>query len=274
MPRSDSAAPSRSRHADVLVLMYHAVPGGSRLAHAADPHYSVDRARFVQQLQLVCELGLRPRSVRDLLADPAARQAGRPLALTFDDGHESNFAAYAEIARQGGSADLFINPGTVGTRGFLSWAQLRELAAQGASIQSHGQRHVFLDELSPDEVCEELSLSRRRIADEVEQAVTLFAPPNGRMPPGLPQLAREMGYQAVCSSRVGLWREGQDGEIPRLAMLATTSQAQLRGWLLRAPWVMTHTHARAWLLGGAKKVLGRRLYVALRDRALSQEAPP
>ena len=257
---------------DTLVLMYHAVPGSARSAQAADAHYSVARHRFVQQLAMMHELGLKPRSVRDLLNDPAGRRVARPLALTFDDGHESNFAAYAEIARLGGSADLFVNPSTVGMRGFLSWAQLRELAAQGASIQSHGQRHVFLDELPPEAVSEELALSRQRIADEIDVPATVFAPPNGRMPPGLIQLARELGYLAVCSSRVGLWRAGQDAEIPRFAVLATTSDAQLRGWLLRTPWVMARSRARALLLDGAKKVLGRRAYVALRTRALSSES--
>lgn len=258
---------------DTLVLMYHAVPGNARHAVGADPHYSVERSHFVQQLRLMQSLGLTPRSVRDLLNDPALRQTGRPVAITFDDGHDSNFGAFAEIARLGGSADLFINPSTIGTRGFLSWAQLRELAAQGASIQSHGQRHVFLDELPPDDVRQELAMSRRRILDELGTPATLFAPPNGRMPAGLFGTARSLGYRALCTSRVGLWSADDDTHVPRFAVLASTSEARFKAWLTRSPLVLAQARARAGVLDGAKRLLGNGPYLALRRRLLSPEPP-
>lgn len=256
---------------DTLVLMYHAVPGSARNGFGADAHYSVERPRFVQQLRSMHSLGLTPRSVRDLLNVPSLRQHGSPVAITFDDGHDSNFGAFAEIARLGGSADLFINPSTVGTRGFLSWAQLRELAAQGASIQSHGQRHVFLDELPQDEVRQELAMSRRRILDELGVPPVLFAPPNGRMPPGLLATARGLGYRAICSSRVGLWSPSDDTHVPRFAVLATTSEDRFKAWLQRSPLVMAQARARAGLLDGAKRLLGNGAYLALRRRLLPAE---
>lgn len=259
---------------DTLVLMYHAIPGSSRACHTADPHYCVERAGFVRHLDLMQELGLKPRSVRDVMLGQGPMGQAPGVALTFDDGHESNFAAYAEIARRGGSADLFINPSLVGQRGFLSWAQLRELAAQGASIQSHGQRHVFLDELPAAEVRREPSLSRRHIADELGIAPSLFAPPNGRLPADGVQLACDQGYAAVCSSQVGVWRETRQREIPRFAVLAGTPESQLRGWLTRSPWVMTRSHARAALLRSAKRVLGNQTYRALRSRLLLESPPP
>jgi peptidoglycan/xylan/chitin deacetylase (PgdA/CDA1 family) len=253
---------------DTLVLMYHAVPGHARSCAGADAHYSVERVRFVSQLKLMQSLGLKPRSVRDLLNEPSLRQVERPLALTFDDGHDSNFGAFAEIARMGGTADLFINPSTVGTRGFLSWAQLRELAAQGASIQSHGQRHVFLDGLSPEEVRQELALSRRRILDELGKPPTLFAPPNGRMPSGLLETARSLRYAAICTSRVGLWSAANNGLVPRFAVLASTSDTQLKGWLTHSALVVARARVRAEVLDGAKRLLGNGAYMALRRRLL------
>lgn len=247
-----------------LVLMYHAVPPKGDSAVAADPHYSVSLKRFIGQLDQMSRLKLVPRSVRDLLLASQPPPERTPVALTFDDGHESNFAAFAEIALRGGSADLFINPSTVGQRGFLSWAQLRELSRHGASIQSHGLRHLFLDELSPDEVRHELAESRRRIADEVGLAPQLFAPPNGRMPRGLPALARELGYRAVCSSRVGLWRHPQIVEIPRFAVLAGTSPERLHGWLTQSHWEIGRSCARAAALDAGKRLLGNSAYESLR----------
>jgi peptidoglycan/xylan/chitin deacetylase (PgdA/CDA1 family) len=253
---------------DTLVLMYHAVPGKDASDGSADPHYSVDLRTFRLQLDLMLEMGLKPRSVRWLLDADFAEAQLPSVALTFDDGHESNFAAYAEIARRGGSADLFVNPGSVGTKGHLSWAQLRELARYGASIQSHSLNHVFLDSMSPDEVQRQISESRLQIEDHLGTAPCLFAPPNGRMPPGMARLAFELGYRAVCSSRVGVWRRSQTLEIPRIAVLAGTSHAQMRGWLSRSPWHLGLTLARGRVLTAGKRWLGEGRYQQVRRRLL------
>jgi peptidoglycan/xylan/chitin deacetylase (PgdA/CDA1 family) len=254
---------------DTLVLMYHAVPAGDAAGTGADPHYSVSLPAFRRQLDTMLDLGLVPRSVRSLLDLPRDEQSRPAVALTFDDGHESNFAAYAEIARRGGSADLFVNPATIGTRGFLSWAQLRELARNGASVQSHSLEHVFLDQLPSESVQHQLTASRRLIERELGQPADLFAPPNGRMPQGLARLAFELGYRAVCSSRVGLWREAQCLEIPRVAVLASTRPAQFEGWLRRSPWHLGRTVARGEILARGKRWLGEGRYQALRRRLLA-----
>lgn len=249
--------------------MYHAVPSSGTAAAFVDSHYSVGLQTFRQQLDTLVQMGLKPSSVRDLLDLNGVQASAPAVALTFDDGHESNFAAFAEIARRGGTADLFVNPSSVGTRGHLSWAQLRELARYGASIQSHSLHHVFLDSMPADEVQHEISESRMVIEDQLGTAPCLFAPPNGRMPPGMARLAFELGYRAVCSSRVGLWRQPQGLEIPRIAMLATTGEAQFMGWIKRSPWHLGLTVARGQALAAGKRWLGEGRYQSLRRRLLS-----
>jgi peptidoglycan/xylan/chitin deacetylase (PgdA/CDA1 family) len=268
MTRSANPPQARAEQArggfDALVLMYHAIPSGTGPCVSADPHYAVERRVFTQHLQLMQQLGFRPASVRELLQlDPEGSRASH-VALTFDDGHESNFAAFAEIQRFGGSADFFINPGSVGSAGHLSWAQLREMDRQGASIQSHGLHHHALDELSPDGVTEALAVSRRRIEDELGRSCELFAPPFGRLSPGLVQRAQALGYRALCSSRVGLWKSRNAPEIPRYAVRAGTSGRQLAGCLHRSPWVLGAAQVRAAGLQTGKRLLGHGNFLKLR----------
>jgi peptidoglycan/xylan/chitin deacetylase (PgdA/CDA1 family) len=186
------------------------------------------------------------------------------VAITFDDGHESNFAAFAEIVRVGGSADFFINPSTVGTPGHLSWAQLREMDRQGASIQSHGMHHCYLDQLPPAQVDSELVDSRRRIEDELGRSAELFAPPFGRMAPGLANRARDLGYRALCTSQVALWRDGRAAEIPRFAVRSGTSNASMAAWLKRSPWRLGAARARYWAVGAGKRLMGQSTFARLR----------
>ncbi len=256
---------------NALVLMYHSVPAAQDRRAPADAFYAVEMPRFVEQLGLMQRLGLKPRSVRDLINDAGPHHRSLPpVAMTFDDGHESNFAAFAEILRHGGSADFFINPSTVGTKGYLSWAQLREMSRHGASIQSHGMHHVYLNGLLPQDVDHEMAASRARIQDELGTPVDLFAPPNGRMLKDTPQRARELGYRAVCSSQVGVWRDRQASEIPRWAVRADTSTPKLEAWLSRSPRALGVEQMRASALRWSKRMLGEASYQSLRQTILRE----
>ena len=114
--------------------MYHAV--GVDGGPGADPHYTVTAARFGEHIEACCCLGGGALSARDWL------EGGAGVIVTFDDGHESNHrVAFPALVATGASADFFVNPAQVGTEGFATWAQLREMAAARMSIQSHGLDH-------------------------------------------------------------------------------------------------------------------------------------
>src|SRR5204862_3402123 len=59
------------------------------------------------------------------------------------------------------------------------WRELRELAASGISVQSHGRSHLPLSRLAGDRLVEELMTSKHTLEDELETLVELFAFPYG-----------------------------------------------------------------------------------------------
>jgi peptidoglycan/xylan/chitin deacetylase (PgdA/CDA1 family) len=250
----------------VTVLMYHAVLDARADATGSDPHYAVADGAFRAQLAEMAARGLQAASVRDILRDGLGHAR---IALTFDDGHGSNLAAAEAIALAGGSADFFVNPEHVGRRGFLDWAALRDMAAAGHSIQSHGQTHRYMDELPDDEIESELRRSRAEIEDHLGSAVTLFAPPGGRLRPSVARIAERLGYQAICSSRSALWRPGASAwNVPRLAVLASTSAAQFSRWLSQDAWELARLRLRHGVLQGSKRLLGNAGYERVRRRLL------
>lgn len=257
----------------VTVLMYHAVGNERGECAGAEAHYTVTSRQFDSHLALSAEAGLRVCSVAHLLAAPADRTPS--VAFTFDDGHGSNGRAAERIARDGGSADFFVNPSRVGKPHNLGWSDLRSMADAGMSIQSHGQDHCYLNDLSPAEVVAQLVDSKKAIEDHLGRPVTLFAPPGGRVIPNLRLVAARVGYAAVCSSRVGLWhtREGA-WDVPRLAVLQSTSDAQLARWLGHDWWEITNRRARYLVLTSAKRLLGNHRYGRLRGRLLRSDAQP
>jgi peptidoglycan/xylan/chitin deacetylase (PgdA/CDA1 family) len=258
--------------AKLTVLMYHALIDDKGRAEGADAHYAVTREVFRQHIAAVKIKGATPRSVASILAEDHG--VGNAIAFTFDDGHASNADAAMDLASEGGSADFFINSSTVGSANILDWPTLREMVKAGASIQSHGHTHRYFDELSEGEIREELTTSKAEIEAHVGAAVTIFAPPGGRLQPAVARIAREVGFTAICSSSVGLWKlDGSRWNIPRFAVLQGTGEAQFRRWLSQDRVELFKLTTRQGVLDGAKKILGNKGYEKLRARLLGGNPP-
>ena len=250
---------------DTIALMYHAVTDAA--SPGADPHYTVTPTRFGQQLAACTRLGGAVVSGRDWLG-------GKPgVVFTFDDGHVSNHrVAFPALAEVGASADFFVNPAQVGTNGFATWTELREMSDGGMSIQSHGLDHGhYLTALSPAELRDELRRARLEIEAHVGRPVTLLAPAGGRAPRDLPAVAREVGYTHVLGSRPGTLRPRSDRMLCRFAVTAELDDRTLASWL-NGGRARVVAEARYAVLDGAKRLLGDELYENIRRRLLGTTA--
>jgi peptidoglycan/xylan/chitin deacetylase (PgdA/CDA1 family) len=247
------------------VLMYHATPAPGVVATGHDPHYAVDLEALARHLDLARACGLGILHVRAAATDP------RPVcAITFDDGHATNAEAAALLVARGASADFFVNTSDVGGRDRLDWSALRQMASAGMSIQSHGHTHRHFDSLEPAEIRDELHRSKHDIEQAIGQPVLLFAPPGGRLRPEVATIARELGYEGICSSRPGAWQRGTGvADVPRFAVLAGTADTQLERWLRADAAELRRARLRKGALDLGKRVLGPGLYERLRAAAVA-----
>jgi peptidoglycan/xylan/chitin deacetylase (PgdA/CDA1 family) len=126
----------------VPVLVYH------HLAPRARGRLVLAASTFEQQMRYLKARGYRTVSVDDLIAHTRlSRQLpGRSVVLTFDDGYQSFLRhVYPVLKELGFTATLFVYTDYVGGgRNALSWADLRELAAEGFDIQAHSKSHADL----------------------------------------------------------------------------------------------------------------------------------
>jgi peptidoglycan/xylan/chitin deacetylase (PgdA/CDA1 family) len=90
---------------------------------------------------------------------PAQAGAGTVVSLTFDDGFADQSVARPLLTSHGMDATFYINSGRVGTTGYLTWAQLHELYADGNEIAGHTIDHVRLPYISETE-------ARRQVCDD------------------------------------------------------------------------------------------------------------
>ena len=250
-------------------LMYHALAQGDAPA-GQDPHYTLALDAFTGQLDCMQRDAQGAGCTRDWLA---GTYAGKVL-LTFDDGHASNFRmAFPALVERGMRADFFVNPAIVGAPGFATWAELREMAEAGMSIQSHGHDHVYLTTLDERRLRHTLKAARDDIEQHVGTPVTLLAPPGGRMPVNLVEVARECGYSHVLSSRPGrIARVGTTVSatpLPRMAVIASLDVDTLQAWISGDPKAVQREQLRYATLAWAKRLLGDARYEQVRTRAIA-----
>jgi peptidoglycan/xylan/chitin deacetylase (PgdA/CDA1 family) len=244
------------------IYMYHAIGSGAELAHA-DPHYAVPLARFKEHL---AQIG---RSVA--LAEQLAAGRIEAPCVTFDDGHFTNYAnAFPALLEAGLGAEFYINPAMVGQPGFVTWAQLGEMAAQRMSIQSHAQHHVMLSDLDDRALRRELAESKQTIEDRLGRPVVVLAPPGGRYDRRTIDLALSLGYQRLAVSRPGLWRRFAAPTVPRFPVYADTPPAAIAAWQRPTSRATLRALLRYRLTRLGQQALGNRRYEQLRNHLVAR----
>ena len=195
-----------SRQTMPYIWMYHSVSD-----HGVEPlDVTVRPERFDQQLCWLRARGLRGVGVAELL-EARARGADHGLVgLTFDDGY-ADFAtdAVPALARHGFSATVYVladrfgghnewdQPGPV--KPLMTADQVKQVAAAGMEIGSHGLRHVVLPEATDAELVAETVRSREVLSALLGTDVTGFAYPYGRLGRREVEAVRAAGYQHACA---------------------------------------------------------------------------
>jgi peptidoglycan/xylan/chitin deacetylase (PgdA/CDA1 family) len=87
---------------------------------------------------------------------------------------------------------------------FLDWDQVREMAANGFQIGSHGCSHQIMTRLSTHDARQELQTSKTEIESRVGRGVRHFAFPNEDANERLASLAARAGYRTACVGRAGV----------------------------------------------------------------------
>ena len=186
----------------VVFLMYHELElPGRALCHAEPGYvrYVLRASNFREQMKLLKSKGWRGTSV-GAVVDEFSKNT---VAITFDDGCESDLLAAAPVLREFGfGATFFITSGWLGRPGFLSASQLRELAALGIEIGSHSMTHAHLTDLDDAALHREVSGSKLELEQILGLPIEHFSCPGGSYNARVAQIAREAGYRTVCTSQV------------------------------------------------------------------------
>ncbi|MFV8817728.1 polysaccharide deacetylase family protein [Haliea sp. E17] len=184
-----------------VVLQYHHISDDTPASTSTSP------ARFAMHLDYLQDAQFNIVPLQELVD---ALRAGQPLpdrtaAITFDDGYISIYdTAWPLLRARGWPFTVFVNtePHDQNRPLYMSWEQLRELKAAGATIANHGVSHPHLLERQSgedqaawlDRIGGEITVAQQRITAETGDSPRLFAYPYGEYDKDVLELVASLGY--------------------------------------------------------------------------------
>jgi peptidoglycan/xylan/chitin deacetylase (PgdA/CDA1 family) len=211
-----------------LALMYHdvvpedgfALSGFSTIG--AD-HYKITQQQFEQHLNAIAGV-VKEKPVR--ITDDNWQAS---FLFTMDDGGASSMHVADQLERRGWRGHFFITTDYIDTRGFLTAAQVRELAKCGHCIGSHTRSHpIPMWDCTPEQMLAEWRDSRAKLESIIGQAVTCGSVPGGTYVPQIAVAAAEAGYRNLFTSEPSSTVHEVAGcrVLGRYGILRTTSAAE------------------------------------------------
>jgi peptidoglycan/xylan/chitin deacetylase (PgdA/CDA1 family) len=252
-----------------IYLMYHELElQGRPLCHQEPGYvrYVVPEADFREQMEWLRSAGMRGISVSEALEG----KVSRGVAITFDDGCESDLAVAAPIlcaAKFG--ATFYITVGFLGRPGYMLRNQVRELSDAGFEIGCHSMTHPYLTDLDDADLHREIVESKKQLEAISGRPVHHFSCPGGRWSPRVAEAARRAGYVSLATSRIGA--NGQVSDAFQLARIAVMRRLTIPGFadLCRGSGLWQR-QLRDSLQSTAHQVLGNTAYDRLRSLLLGR----
>ena len=251
--------------------MYHALEDDAHPAGAKDQGeqlYVLRAIVFKEQMRYLHENGFQTFLVKDLLA--MENWPRKAIVITFDDGHESSYTLALPILQEFGfKAEFFITTGWTDANYYLKTEQIKALHQAGMAIGSHSVSHPYFDDLSDDEIDYELRESRSALTAIINEPISGFSAPGGRLRNSFAFLAQKNGYSVLHTSIPAILKKGQSQfSIPRFAMRRNLPLEEFIKLVNLDPALLFKIKSKAWMLSFAKRILGNKRYEKLRDAAL------
>jgi len=227
----DLCAPSHA-----VILIYHHVSDDAPASTSVSPEI------FEQHLNYLADNGFR---VMDLPSVVNKLKIGEDLPdsvviLTFDDGYKSVYTeAFPRLKKRGWPFTVFVCPEDInkGRGPVVTWDQLREMSAAGATIASHGLRHDFMNRPRPDEESAvhlerlklELIFAKKYLVDQKLTTADMVAYPYGEYSPGVQSEIEKLGWVAFGQQSGAIGPNSDFTCLPRFPMAGNFASLETFG---------------------------------------------
>ncbi len=229
--------------------------------------YCLSEQKFLEQLNYLLNHEYEGISVSEI----SGINHKKVIVITFDDGFESDYIfAFRELGKMNFRATFYIVTDCVGRKGYMNWTQIKELHHKGMEIGSHSVSHRCLLDLDRNEISRELRQSKKEIEDRLGLKVESFSIPFGFASQKIIEMAFEVGYETVCTSKARLVETNTFPRIyGRYGIRKSDSMKMVTGIIDKKPLTLLKINLMEKGKDFLKSFLGRRLWLTYRDKLLN-----
>lgn len=165
-----------------VALMYHHI---GILQNPQDEQFpfTITPEMFEKQLLFLKQNGYEIATEHDIVHafETGHTHLAKPVLLTFDDGYADNYTAlFPLLQKYQAHALIFLITNRVGTPGYLTWEQVKEMKESGlVSFGSHTSSHRRLRSLPDDEIAQEITQSKQILEEKLGAPIASFCYPFG-----------------------------------------------------------------------------------------------
>ena len=209
----------------VPILTYHhvGIPSGTKWRLNA-----VSQSSFEYQMDFMKRHGFQVISFDDLVdgIKKGHQFARNTVVIEFDDGYEDNYTyAFPILKKYGFPAMVFLISDKIGTPGFVTWDQVKEMEKSGVQAGAHTRHHVYLPLVDRTRALDEIAGSKKVIEDHLGHRIDYFAYPSGGFTEDIKKMIQASGYKAAVTTNRGKDRYNVDlYELKRVHMNTTDDQ--------------------------------------------------
>ena len=239
------------RTPDCTTLMYHniALDGHSQIDFREwQPAYDVSYENFLAHLAMM------------------HKSDSSRVHLTFDDGYRSLHQLLVVLKeRFRVQCTCFVTSAAIGKSGMLNRSEIRELADLGIKLGTHSHSHIFLENLTAQQLQAEVLAPKQILEDIIGQAITIMSLPGGRYDRRAAEYAAANGYHEMYTSipgfcRIRIVQQPPLELVPRWVITGKTSRHELDLILHTKLWHL-FKHRSLYTLGRlGKRLLGNQGY--------------
>jgi len=210
------------------ILTYHSIDGNEQVTKL-----SVCPEGFARQMDYFYKHKYNVASLEEIvnLIKEKKRIPPKTISITFDDGLKNNFTcAYPILKKYNFPATIFVITNIIGTEGYVSWDDIKEMDKNNITIGSHTNLHLWLPDLNDEKLKEELVNSKEILEKNLGKKIDFLAYPLGAHDERVKKFARDAGYKAACGTNPGFKKRWDDIYALKRVRISRTSDNMFVLW--------------------------------------------
>ena len=212
------STPNNIEDKGIIVLMYH------RFEENKYPSTNIKIADFIEHLNLIKKKQFNFVDPNDFENSLLNKKSEKKILLTIDDGFKSFYEhAWPILKKKEIPFILFVNTREIGTRGYMSWDQIKEVSKKKfAHIGNHSYSHEYLVDMKNQEIIEDINKATFDFKNNLGFNSSFFSYPFGEYSNNFKAIVKNLGFKYAFGQHSGVADETKDFyELPRFPINET-----------------------------------------------------